>query len=281
MASRNKFDAKDGSNVEYLRISNDEFRRGDQNSLPWGLNPRLMIYGIVFSAIILVMVFVRLYLLFQPTTERIVLFGDSLVRRNDNYIGRNVQKNLKGSFGGVKVYSSGVSGNCIADMKGRMNDDVLERKAFGLLTFWTLGPPDAVILYWDSDAVDVDDSLDPTVLQTYQDDLRYVLQQLQDRGVNYIAVGGPTLDGELPHGENEKDSILDLYTDINRNITTEFGFPYFETRQLFFDNIPSTWSYSSGYLTDDGEHQNQRGADLLVNLFENALNGWLSTIPSL
>jgi hypothetical protein len=268
--------SKDVNRLEYLRISNedDDFQRRALNS--WNVNPRLIIYSIIFSAIILVMVFLRLYLLFQPRSMRVILFGDSLVKRKDNYIGRMMQKSLRKSYSDIKIYSSGVSGDCISDLRRRLTDDVLERKAFGLLRFWVLDPPDAVIMYWDSDAVDVENSLDEDILHSYVEDLQFVLETLKEK-VSFVALGGPTLDGELPYGQNEKDSTLDFYADINRNITTGLGMTYLETRKLFFDNLPDQWSNDVGYLTDDGEHQNIKGASLLISLFEKTVTNWIKT----
>ena len=51
--------------------------------------------------------------------------------------------------------------------------------------------------------------------------------------------------------------------------------------QAFFSELPPDWDNYQGYLTIDGEHHNARGADLVRNMFLNALDAcydlWDST----
>jgi len=92
----------------------------------------------------------------------------------------------------------------------------------------------------------------------------------------YIAVAGPTIFGEKPRGTNLRDPIYDYYEEMNVNITGEFGIKYIPTRTTFFDNIPPWWPLQWGilkeYLTQDSEHLNGRGHNIIHRKFVDAIN---------
>jgi lysophospholipase L1-like esterase len=199
-----------------------------------------------------------------PPTERIVLLGDSLVHRSseDHGLLAGIREDLERRHPDrrFELVDAGVDGNQIADIRGRLERDVLLRR------------PAAVVLYWDSDVSDVDESrMMPSQVRdrraAYERDLVDVLQRLCSSGAHVI-VSGPTLIGEQPHGQNPKDAQLDGYRALNRRVAARFDVRYVDTRRAFFRRRPRL-------LTEDGEHLNERGTTVVRTLFVRALDAWL------
>lgn len=55
----------------------------------------------------------------------------------------------------------------------------------------------------------------------------------------------------------------------------KYSVPYIDMRQAFVDSIPSYWIYYKGYVTEDGEHENERGTQIVADLIATELNTWL------
>ena len=89
---------------------------------------------------------------------------------------------------------------------------------------------------------------------------------------------GPNLLGELPAGQNEKDTALDAYEQINRDVATLYNVTFIATR----DSLQAAdaaygiggWGLESGYLTQDGEHLTLEGVAVTNPLFLSVLKGW-------
>jgi lysophospholipase L1-like esterase len=206
-----------------------------------------------------------------PGVERIVFVGDSLVSRSDGNHGllERVRRQLEGAHPGrrFELVNAGVSGDCIAEIRARLVADV------GALQ------PSAVVLYWDSDAADVESPGDPpervAQLRTaYERDLAAVLHGL--RGLTpRVVVSGPTLMGELPRGENAKDAVLDAYAQINRRLCHAHHATWVDTREAAFrwlrGNVMAI-PRDSGGLTEDGEHLNAAGVSLVAGRLAAALS---------
>lgn len=207
--------------------------------------------------------------------ERIVFVGDSLVHRaqEDHGLLAQVRAELERRHPALafEVIDAGVNGNRIADIQRRLQRDVLS-----LL-------PAAVVLYWDSDVSDVDESgMKPpevgALRATYERALDDVLQRLTVSGAHVI-VSGPTLLGERPRGHNARDRQLDAYRSLNRHAAALFDVPYVNTRRAFFHRRPfgANTQVSKGLLTEDGEHLNDRGTTVAARAFVRALDVWLKT----
>ena len=133
-------------------------------------------------------------------------------------------------------------------------------------------------MYWDSDCSDVYELNMTTseILQvraTYTTNVEYVIRSVLKAGA-YIAVGGPEILGEGPIKPERfwgKDPMLNDYRDINVNVTSSLNVRYMDIRQAFLDTIPSWWLSGSGYLTVDGEHENERGTEIVASFFADAL----------
>jgi lysophospholipase L1-like esterase len=200
--------------------------------------------------------------------DRIVFFGDSLVHRSDgdhgllDLVRRGLERRERSRR--FELVEAGKNGDRIADLKKRLQKDVLDLR------------PSAVVLYWDSDASDVDEAgLGPAQLAAvrgaYERDLAEVLEALERVGV-YVIVTGPTLIGEKPRGQNRKDAQLDAYASLNRSLAIRFGARYLDTRSLFFAHEARG---TADPLTEDGEHLSATGVRLVAREVLRALHRWL------
>ncbi len=209
---------------------------------------------------------------------RIVFVGDSFVHRSLREHGMldALRDDLEQRHPGysVTVIDAGVNGDRIGDILQRLDEDVLARR------------PNAVVLYWDSDISDVDErGMTPAQIgelrATYEKNLREVLSRLVASGA-FVVMSGPTMIGERPRGHNPKDPQLDAYGRINRRVAQAVGVRYVDTRRAFFAARPADApaDVSKGLLTEDGEHLNERGAQLAERLFSRPLDLWLSRRPA-
>jgi lysophospholipase L1-like esterase len=210
-----------------------------------------------------------------PGVERVVFVGDSLVKRSDQDHGLLglVRRALERTHPGVALdlVDAGSNGDCIADIRERLAQDVLALR------------PAAVVLYWDSDAADVEDAgASPRrareLRAAYELDLDAVLADL--RAVTpHVVVAGPTLLGERPRGQNPKDHVLDAYERINRRAAHAHHLTWIDTRRAAFAWLAEHAKppyRDSGWLTEDGEHLNAAGTELVAAEMASALGHWLS-----
>jgi lysophospholipase L1-like esterase len=209
----------------------------------------------------------------KPRSVRIVFVGDSLIHRSAEDLGmlEHIQEALARSRErpDIEVVDAGINGNRIADIRARLDRDVIDLH------------PGAVVLYWDSDVSDVNETgMKPDevrMLRTaYETDLRAVVSRLTDSGT-YVVMSGPTLIGEQPHHRNKKDAQLDAYRAMNRRVASSLKIDYVDTRRAFFAGRPSGTpaDVARGLLTQDGEHLNTRGVRIVESLFIRALDRWL------
>jgi len=213
-----------------------------------------------------------------PGVERIVFVGDSLVSRSDQDHGllALVREALRRSHPAVALdlVDAGANGNCIADIRARLSSDVLALR------------PAAVVLYWDSDAADVEDAdasaeRSRSLRAAYERNLSGVLLALRE-STSHVLVSGPTLLGERPHGRNRKDAVLDAYSAINRRLCRAHRVTWINTRRAAFAWLadhPTDGEPDSGRLTEDGEHLNRAGTELVARELAAAIGRWLGGEP--
>lgn len=75
-----------------------------------------------------------------------------------------------------------------------------------------------------------------------------------------------------------KGQIMDEYRDMKRSIASSFNVPYLDIRKAFQEEVarhkPVLYC---GYLTYDGEHENERGTELLARVYVRAIVEWMQT----
>jgi hypothetical protein len=130
----------------------------------------------------------------SPPSSTIVFVGDSLVHRSaqDHGMLATVRAHLARLHPAnpLDVIDAGVNGDRIADIRERLDRDVLALK------------PEAIVIYFDSDVSDVDDvrmtaGARAAVRAAYEQDLRAVLARSMSTGA-WVCLSGPTLLGEEP-----------------------------------------------------------------------------------
>jgi lysophospholipase L1-like esterase len=209
--------------------------------------------------------------------DRIVFVGDSLVNRSatDHDFLEAVRARLETSHPALRVelVNAGVNGDTIGEIRDRLARDVLRLH------------PSAVVLYWDSDAVDVvEEHLKHRQVRArhaaYEETLHGVLEALKAAGA-YVVVAGPTLDGEGRRGQNPLDHQLDAYEAINRRVCAELEVAFVDTRHAAFRWL-SRHPPAGGdrlQLTEDGEHLSAAGSELVAEEIARTLASWAASRP--
>ena len=162
-------------------------------------------------------------------------------------------------------------------------------------------PPEAIIIYWDSDLVDIDDPSNPKVKELYIRNLIGLLKIAQSE-ITYVAVAGPSFSknrGELPE-EWIKEDTYETYVMIHQAVARLLRVEHINTRRKFQDYILSkkkqglapkelekvhNWDefdkVEGGIITFDGQHTHETGTQLLVEIFGEALDRqqflWIDT----
>ena len=145
------------------------------------------------------------------------------------------------------------------------------------------------MLFWDSDVSDVNEhtrnSKDKNKIRSaYLSDLKNVTQRVLDYGA-FFAFGGPAILGEsgfyVRHDFVYKDGMLNDYRRMNQNVALEYNVTYVDIRHAYMKVLPFYhWMYSFGFVTVDGEHANERGAQIVANNFGDALRPWLKSVST-
>jgi len=214
-----------------------------------------------------------------PTSLTVVLLGDSLINRPFEMF------NLSQLLTDLTEPAPNVTLHFInAGNNGEEIHNIYERTAAVLAAN---APVWAVILFWDSDCSNVDESL-LTPAQVAQLRANYsatllATERLVLAATPRLAVAGPELLGEgplfLPARFANKTAMLDDYRVLTRDAAAAVGVPYIDMRAAFLAEIPPWWLIYAGWCTIDGEHPNDRGTQIEAELFATTINGWLREPP--
>merc|ERR1711998_188478 len=201
------------------------------------------------------------------------LFGDSLVGVSESKyrIGEDIAKELENKHSEYEVYvsTSGENGNCAKDLLKRVDKDVINRSGED-------HAPDAVIILFDSDAADVESADEESTQKMYKATLSELVEKVK-HNVDYVALAGPILFGELKKGRNERDEIMDDYDDINQMIADKYEIPYIPLRRYFFEAEKKSVhaeEQKEGKLTVDGEHPLHPGEEIIEEHLLKQILAW-------
>lgn len=207
--------------------------------------------------------------------SRLIFFGDSITvggtedRGYVTLVG-NALDNLYPDRS-IKVRGSGVVGDTVADLKRRLQRDVLRRR------------PSHVVIY-----VGVNDvaSLGPGTaaaqqgVEAYREDLAELVTEIKGAGA-WVMVCTPGVIGEEVHEESVVNARLDLYAEAVRQLAGELGAGLCDLRREFTDYLVSrnTAGRHSGLLTSDGIHLNSVGHRLVARTMLRALVTQATPVP--
>jgi len=211
----------------------------------------------------------------SPNPEHtVVLLGDSLINRPFQRFDFGGMLRSRLSKYPMTVWNEGGDGSTIAAIYDRLDRALAHN-------------PDALILLWDSDASDIDESAMSSeevveLRANYETTLRAVVNEtLSYPTVKYMAIGGPCVYGDeglrfRPERFSNKDKVFDAYREINKVVASSFNVDYLDVRTLLLESVPFYWFFFKWWITIDGEHFNYRGTIMWANMAADALNFYLS-----
>lgn len=205
------------------------------------------------------------------SNRTVVLLGDSLI--NHPWQQFNLSSKLDAMVNQpINWINSGNNGEEIASIEARTAAVLAQYQ------------PWAVILFWDSDCSNVNESaLTPAEVvalrANYTSNLVSTIKTVLTYGAK-MAVAGPELLGEgpvgLPSRFANKTQMLDDYRDMTRSAALSLGVPYIDMRQAFLNALPAWWFPYCCRVTKDGEHPNDLGTDIEATAFSQVVNIWLT-----
>jgi hypothetical protein len=196
---------------------------------------------------------------------KITVLGDSLVHRPfTEYKFFDVIKGYITTDQRLTMYDEGQNGNKISDISSRL-DTALAHNSQGL------------ILQWDSDVSDIDESAmsdtEITILrQNYENNLKSVIERIQANQTDVVALSGPGLLGEpgilqlfLSSRFRGKENMLNDYREMNKQIALAYNITYLDLRTALQQAVPYwLWIFGRWFTTVDGEHLNAKGTVFVI-----------------
>ena len=213
------------------------------------------------------------------SSTKVVFLGDSITQAGESKEGEGTYKgfitSLKENVGQeMELINKGIGGNKVSDLLLRYKYDVLELK------------PDIVFIYIGiNDVWHKYDWGTGTDIDLYEDGLRKIIADIKIKGAKIILCT-PTVIGEnsgefkLNNSFKNIDTMdimnkdLDAFSDVIRNLSSEFNTELLDLRKKFKDYISenNTENVSKGILTYDGVHLNNQGNKLIADEMIKFLN---------
>jgi lysophospholipase L1-like esterase len=199
---------------------------------------------------------------FQPAKPvRIVFFGDSVTEYavQPNGFITLMQQRLKDEHldNKYEIMGAGIGGNKIYDLYLRYEDDVLSKK------------PDVVVVW-----VGVNDVWHKRLFGTGTDWDKFgkfysaLIKKMQAQNIK-VVICTPASVGEKTDYSNEQDGDLNKYSQIIRDLATQYNCGLVDFRKIFheYNLAHNPQNKDSGILTRDGVHLNDEGNKLAASLF--------------
>jgi lysophospholipase L1-like esterase len=190
--------------------------------------------------------------------DRIVFLGDSITQGGGGAKGYiTLVKNTldeKCRDLGIEVFNAGISGNKVPDLQRRLQKDVLDRKP--TIVFIYIGIND--VWHWNKNPQG--EMVGGTTKDKYEAGLKEIIGKIKAAGARVILCT-PSVIGEKGDGSNERDAMLDEYSDISRKVAAETGTQLLDLRKAFlaYERISNKQNKHAGVLTGDGVHLNDAG----------------------
>ncbi|MEI6535377.1 MAG: SGNH/GDSL hydrolase family protein [Verrucomicrobiaceae bacterium] len=212
--------------------------------------------------------------------DRIVFLGDSITEAGaggpDGYI--NVIKaaiEARHKDLGVEIIGAGVSGNKVADLQGRLQGAVLDKKPS--IVFIYIGIND--VWHWNKNPQGV--MVGGTTKEAFEAGLKDIIDKINGVGARVILCT-PSVIGEKHDGSNERDKMLDEYSDISRKVAGETKCQMVDLRKAFVNFLKANNKENkpTGILTADSVHLSASGNRLVAEEMLKSLGVNLTPIPS-
>jgi len=205
-------------------------------------------------------------------SSKVIFLGDSITQAGESVEGEGTYKgfitSLKENIGQeMELINKGISGNKVPDLLLRYKNDVLELKPN--IVFIYIGINDVWHKYDWGSGTDID---------IYENGLRKIISEIKTTGAKIIlctpTVIGENI-GEFKLVNNFKyiettdimNNDLDAFSDVVRNLSSEFNTELLDLRKKFKDYISKNnmENLSKGILTYDGVHLNNEGNKLIAD----------------
>jgi len=198
--------------------------------------------------------------------DRIVFLGDSITQGGGGPTGyvTLIEKALAGAHKdlGIEVVNAGISGNKVADLRGRIDRDVIAKQ------------PTVVVIYigindvWHGEH----DPARGTAAGAFEAGLRELIGKCKAAGAR-VVLCTPSVIGEKRAGANALDAKLDAYAGITRWVAKEEKVGLCDLRKAFLDHeaAHNPEDKEAGILTGDRVHLNDAGNKLVAGAMLEAL----------
>ena len=212
-------------------------------------------------------------------SSKVIFLGDSITQAGESEEGEGTYKgfitSLKENIGQeIELINKGIGGNKVPDLLLRYKNDVLELKPN--IVFIYIGINDVWHKYDWGSGTDID---------IYENGLRKIISEIKTTGAKIIlctpTVIGENI-GEFKLVNNFKyiettdimNNDLDAFSDVVRNLSSEFNTELLDLRKKFKDYISKNnmENLSKGILTYDGVHLNNEGNKLIADEMIKFLN---------
>ena len=212
-------------------------------------------------------------------SSKVIFLGDSITQAGESEEGEGTYKgfitSLKENIGQeMELINKGIGGNKVPDLLLRYKNDVLELKPN--IVFIYIGINDVWHKYDWGSGTDID---------IYENGLRKIISEIKTTGAKIILCT-PTVIGEnigefklvnkfkYIETADIMNNDLDAFSDVVRNLSSEFNTELLDLRKKFKDYISKNnmENLSKGILTYDGVHLNNEGNKLIADEMIKFLN---------
>ncbi len=191
--------------------------------------------------------------------DRIVFLGDSITQGGGGPRGyitlvkNTLDQECKDL--GIEVFNAGISGNKVPNLQARLDKDVLAKKPTIVVIY--IGIND--VWHWRKDAKS-GEMVGGTTKEKFEEGLKDLVARIKAAGARVILCT-PSVIGEKPDGTNERDKMLDEYSDISRKVAADTGVQLNDLRKAFLAYLKehNAEGKPKGVLTGDGVHLNPAG----------------------
>jgi len=190
--------------------------------------------------------------------DRIVFLGDSITQGGGGPKGyiTLVKNTLTAECKdlGIEVFNAGISGNKVPNLQGRLDRDVLARKP--TIVFIYIGIND--VWHWRKQANG--EMKGGTPKDEFESGLKDLIARIKAAKAR-VVLCTPSVIGEKPDGSNERDAMLEEYSEISRKVAAETAVQLNDLRKAFlaYEKEHNTEKKPRGVLTGDGVHLNAAG----------------------
>jgi len=167
---------------------------------------------------------------------------------------------------GLVTMNKGISGNKVPDLQGRLEKDVISQKP--TIVFIYIGINDV----WHWKKLPDGKMAGGTPKDKYEEGLKDILNRITQAGARAILCT-PTVIGEKAAGTNDRDAMLDEYSEISRKVAAETKTPLVDLHKACFEYLKANNpdNKDRGVLTADSVHLSDAGNKLVAEQMLKAL----------